>query len=77
MKTFTMTVGDETAKFEVPQTFTLANLIDFMVNAGCNITPAKEDVILELDTEEVRELEPHEELGMSYMQWFRMYVSNW
>jgi hypothetical protein len=72
MKTFTMTVGEETAKFEVPDTFTLANLVDFMVSAGCKITPAKEAA-----AEVERELEPHEELGLTYTEWFRMYVSSW
>jgi hypothetical protein len=75
MKTFTMTVGEEAAKFEVPETFTLSNLIDFMVNAGCKITPAVTPTV-DLPEEEPK-VEPWEDLGLTYMEWFRMYVSSW
>ncbi len=72
-KTFTMTVGDETAKFEVPDTTTLSNFIDFMVSAGCKITPAASLT----PPEEEPEYEPWTDLGMTYTEWFRTYVSSW
>lgn len=74
-KTFTMTVGEETAKFEVPETTTLANFIDFMVSAGCKITPAELTPPVAEDEDPI--VEPWEDLGLTYIEWFRMYVSSW
>lgn len=67
MKEFTVTVGTESATIKVPSCISLTSVIDAIESLGCEIK----------EPEGQKEMEPHEELGISFSQWFREYVSQW
>lgn len=74
MKTFKLTVGDESAQVELPDGATLTQVVDMLLSQGCNLTPAPNEFAEGL-LPSVRQ--QHDELGMSYSEWFRTFVSDW
>jgi hypothetical protein len=72
MKNFQLTIGKETANFELPPDLKMSEIVDFLTSKGCKVFPVVQwDHIFPITVPE------HEELGMSYSEWFRRFVSDW